>query len=60
MVPTIQSCARRARRHDRLNGKVEGVLAAMRDGAAPYRLHQPNSILWVLSIGAAVPPTPRA
>src|SRR5262249_40081242 len=54
MVPTIQSYARRARRLDRLNGKCEGVLAAMGDGAARYRLHQPNSILWVLSTGVVV------
>jgi hypothetical protein len=55
MVPTIQSCARRARRLNRLNGKVEGVLAAMRDGAVLHRLHQSDSVTWVLSTGAAVP-----
>jgi hypothetical protein len=44
----------RARRLDHLNMKVEGVIAAMRDGAVLYRLHQPNSTWWMLSTGRRV------
>jgi len=39
----------RAKHLDRVNSKVEYVVAVMRDGAVLHRVHQPNSILWVLS-----------
>jgi hypothetical protein len=53
-IPTPQSRARHARRLDRLNRKVESVLAAMRDGAVLRRVHLPRSIVWMLSTGEAV------
>jgi hypothetical protein len=53
-IPTTQSYARHTRRLNQLNRKVEGVLAAMRDGAVLHRLHQPNSVEWKLSTGQTV------
>jgi hypothetical protein len=53
-VHTVQSLARTSRRLDRLNGKVEGILAAMRDGAVLHGVHRPSSILWTLSTGEVI------
>jgi hypothetical protein len=53
-VPTVRVSARRARRLNQLNRKIENVLVAMRGGAALYRFHRPNSILWRLSTGQNV------
>ena len=48
-IQTVQSRARRTHRLNQLNGKVEGVLAAMRNGAVLRRVHHPSSVVWVLS-----------